>query len=179
MLVSLIRFRLERRLQEASQHNDPAHAGFKAFWCLNTQANGTRSAGVAVLIRQQLLASGHLQVDEGSIQRTPAGRFMVLPMQWEGHSFSLANVYLPNDSPPQRCPSRTHLAPGSRQHAGYRGGIGILSPIQGLTGLSNPPSSRAAGLRSASGGQGPSSGPGAGGASAQAADLHTPCSIED
>ena len=102
---------VERRLQAACQRIDPAHAGYKVFWCLNTQGNGTRSAGVAVLIKQQLLASGHLQVDEGSIQRTSAGRFMVIPLKWEGHSFSLANVYLPNDSPSQQLFLRTHLGP--------------------------------------------------------------------
>ena len=102
---------IQLRLTAACKAIDPGHAGYKLVYGLNVQGNATKSAGVAVLFRQQLLSSGQLQIDEANIQRHQNGRFLHLPVQWGGHSFTLATAYLPNDSTAQRQFLAAHLQP--------------------------------------------------------------------
>ena len=89
---------LEALINTICRTVDPQHSGFKCYWSFNSNP---RSAGVAVLVRRQLL-HGELQVDESHIQRSHNGRSIAVPIRWGGHSLQLVAVYLPNDSVSQQ-----------------------------------------------------------------------------
>ena len=65
--------------------------GFRAIWC-----HGHTSAGVALVVRQRLLASGELDLDEDAAQRPWPGRLLHVAAKWAGHKLRLASVYLPS-----------------------------------------------------------------------------------
>jgi exonuclease III len=84
------------QLNAACKELNPAHTGYAPIWGLNTTANGSRSAGVAVLVRRELLTNGDLSWAEAQAHKDPGGRLLVLPMQWGGHALRLVCAYLPN-----------------------------------------------------------------------------------
>lgn len=100
---------LARQVSAACKLVDRQHAGFTAFWGLNTGGNATRSAGVAILVRKHLLDSGAVVLDDSAASRSSDGRLIALPLRWGGHLIMLASVYLPNDSVGQQSWLSAHL----------------------------------------------------------------------
>ena len=74
--------------------------GYKVQWGSAETAN----AGVAVLIRKNLLASGKLKAHSmvlptQAIGLMKSGRMLGLRCSWAGHTFNLVSVYLPSSDP--------------------------------------------------------------------------------
>ena len=96
---------LERELHDACRQF-PDHGGYKVCWCFTARQ---RSAGVAMLVRRQLVDTHGVVL--GQPQCSPDGRFMQVSLQWAGHSLTVANVYLPNDSVGQQAFLNQHIRP--------------------------------------------------------------------
>ena len=81
--------------------------GYRAIW-----SHGPSAAGVALVLRQSLLSSGELDLDETAVQRPWHGRLLHVPATWAGHKLQLASVYLPSgDSAEQRRAIQAFLTP--------------------------------------------------------------------
>ena len=82
-------------------------AGWAAYWAHGTQ----RSAGVAILVRANLLsgASGPLSIAD--CHPAEDGRSLDLRLGWAGHRMRLVNVYLPNEAAHQRAFIAARLLP--------------------------------------------------------------------
>lgn len=102
--------RLQRQLTAACRAVAPDHPGYWVCWAYNTAAGGARSAGAAVLIRQDMYSSGQVEV-RGQPLAQSQGRLLALSVRWGGHAFRLANVHLPNDSSAQQQFMDSHLRP--------------------------------------------------------------------
>jgi len=81
--------------------------GYTAYWAHHT----SRSAGVGILIRSHLLQAGVLTVEQQAVVRSSVGRYLVIPVQWRGHSLHLINLYLPNESAAQQDFMQQQLQP--------------------------------------------------------------------
>ena len=88
------------------------HPGWLAYWGLGASA---QSAGVAILVRRDLLADGSVRVRElaAGHPHLPVGargRLIHLRLDWGGHKLRVACVYLPSGEPAgQREFINTHL----------------------------------------------------------------------
>ena len=81
--------------------------GYRAIW-----SHGPSAAGVALVLRQSLLSSGELELDETAAQRPWHGRLLHVSATWAGHKLQLASVYLPSGDPAaQRWAIQAHLSP--------------------------------------------------------------------
>ena len=105
--------------QAAAQYHVPAYT---AFWAPRPAAGSgrpaaaragwsdskTRAAGVAILVRSDLLSTKEVEVQltaEGEVPRRQVGtdgRSLQLRLQWRGHKLSLVTTYLPAASPSAR-----------------------------------------------------------------------------
>lgn len=82
------RSQVQRRL-----HN----CGWQSFWCVGLPGQGRTKAGVAVLVRSNLLASGVLQVPgavDAPVQGPAQGRLLQVPLVWAGQQLTIAAVYM-------------------------------------------------------------------------------------
>jgi exonuclease III len=93
-------------------YNKPSYT---AFWGLRPADGTNTAAGVAILVRTDLIASGELVLGEGDAPRVLAGadgRTLQLQLLWRGHKLNLVNTYLPaGNSKLQRGYITTTLGP--------------------------------------------------------------------
>ena len=83
-------------------------SGYTALWSHHT----SRSAGVGLVVRQRLIGSGELTIDEAGTQHLEPGRVLLVRAQWGGHRLALTSIYLPTGmANEQRRIISTHLAP--------------------------------------------------------------------
>lgn len=94
-------------------HQYPHSHRYRAFWANNSTPDG--NAGLAVLVREDLLTTGALSV-ELLPHQLPNGRLQVAAVTWAGHSFTLVNTYWHN-VPAQRARFRDEqLLPALASH---------------------------------------------------------------
>lgn len=94
---SAAKMAVEQRLREAARNQGAP--GYTIFWGCNQRSGA--SAGVAILVRTDLLATARLAV--GKVVASEDGRQLSLKCEWEGHRLTLLTVYLPSgDSGGQR-----------------------------------------------------------------------------
>jgi exonuclease III len=105
---------LQRRINEEVRRQNLNHGGFHAYWGPNRSTNGDRSAGVGILIRQTP-PCGPITVQVPVTAPDGQGRFLPASLQWGGHRFTLACVYLPNDSGQQQQFLKAHIQPLAQQ----------------------------------------------------------------
>ena len=109
------------RINTACRQQDPQHRGFSIHWGFNAN-NANRSAGVAIMIRRDLITSGELVPHEdGKVGDQGGGRFLKLPVSWRGQRMNIVCVHLPNKQHEQVQFIRTHLA-GIAGEPGFWGG---------------------------------------------------------
>jgi exonuclease III len=109
-------------INTACRQMDPQHPGFSIHWGFNTSPNANRSAGVAILIKRSLIASGELVLHEdGKVGDQGSGRFLKLPVTWVGQRMNVVCVHLPNEQHRQVQFIRAHLA-GIASEPGFWGG---------------------------------------------------------
>ena len=71
-------------------------SGWHSRWCLGIQQGGQCRAGVTVLVRSSLLASGRLQISgEPVVASGPgAGRLLMVPITWGSQKLNVVGVYI-------------------------------------------------------------------------------------
>jgi endonuclease/exonuclease/phosphatase family metal-dependent hydrolase len=92
---------------------------FRCFWCCRSAPTGL--AGVAILVRSNLMESGQLTIPTSppSVQFNQEGRLLSLPIVWGGHKLTVACVYFPSgDSLRQKLFITDHISPLYRSTAG-------------------------------------------------------------
>ncbi len=111
--------KLAKGLNAACKAVSPAHRGFTPVWCFNTTGNATASAGVVVLVRTELVATGAVTwvTPPDQATRQPQGRLVGVTLQWGGHTFRLVSVHLPNAAAEQRAFISNHLVPAAHGRA--------------------------------------------------------------
>ena len=89
----------------ANQHLLQAGQQYTAFWAPKPRDGSDSHAGVGILVRSHLLASGDVTLQSRKTELltgAAAGRGMALHLKWRGHCISLWNVYLPSGQPQQQ-----------------------------------------------------------------------------
>jgi hypothetical protein len=105
---------VQRDLTAACRAVQPSHPGFHPYWCYNTAAGGARSAGMAVLIRGDLVSSGAVVVEQHRIQAQQHGCMLVVPTQ-VGGTLSAAGGCTPTQQ--QHRPACLHWPACPTSHA--------------------------------------------------------------